>query len=431
MVQDLLKRAKEASIKLGAISGDNKNKALEKIAELLLKYKGEIIEANNKDLEKGKEENLATPLLKRLNFNEDKINDVVDGIKSLMALEDPINKTLMSTELDEGLELYKETCPIGVIGVIFESRPDALVQISTLCLKSGNSVILKGGSEAKNTNAILAKIIVEATEEAGIPSGWLVLIDNRSEVQAMLSYDEYIDLIIPRGSNEFVQYIMNNSKIPVMGHADGICHCYVAEDGDLDKAVTIAVDSKIQYVAACNALETLLVNKSIAKEFLPKLKKEMDIKGVELVGCNETSKIIDIEVATEDDWKTEYLEYKLSIKIVKDINEAINHINKYGSGHTDVIITRDKDKSAKFMELVDSSSVLCNCSTRFSDGFRYGFGAEVGISTGKLHARGPVGLEGLIIYKYKLIGDGHVVADYSEHRKSFKHNNLNRKFPLK
>lgn len=431
MSKNVFKDAKVAAIKLGAIDGNLKNQALEKIAELLIKYKDDIIVANNQDLERSKAENLAMPLLKRLNFNEDKIKDVVDGIRSLINLEEPINKTLMSTELDNGLELYKVTCPIGVIGVIFESRPDALVQISTLCLKSGNAVILKGGSEAKNTNAILAKIIVEATTAVGIPKEWLVLLDNREEVNEMLSYDEYIDLIIPRGSNEFVQYIMNNSKIPVMGHADGICHCYVAEDCDIEKAVTIAVDSKTQYVAACNALETLLVNENVAKDFLPRLKEAMDKKEVELLGCEKVRDIISIGEAVEEDWKTEYLEYKLSIKIVSNMDEAIEHINTYGSGHTEVIVTKDKEKSTKFMELVDSSSVFWNCSTRFSDGFRYGFGAEVGISTGKLHARGPVGLEGLIIYKFKLIGNGDIVSDYSEHKKKFTHKDLNQEFPLK
>ncbi|MBP2655506.1 MAG: gamma-glutamyl phosphate reductase, partial [Firmicutes bacterium] len=399
-------------------------------AEALKNSKEEIIAANQVDLRRCREENLPDPLLKRLNFDETKINDVVDGIFSLIKLEDPVGKTLLATELDDGLELYKVTCPIGVIGVIFESRPDALVQISTLCLKSGNGVILKGGAEAKETNRVLAEVIIRATKEAGIPSNWITLIETRSDVNEMLKLDEYIDLIIPRGSNEFVRYIMDNSKIPVMGHADGICHSYVDDDVDIAKAVKIIVDSKTQYVSVCNALETLLVHKEIAPTFLPELQKALKSKRVEVIGCPETCAIIPATPATEEDWKTEYLDYKLSIKVVLGLDEAINHINKYGSGHTDAILTKDKNKASRFMEYVDSGNVFWNCSTRFSDGFRYGFGAEVGVSTGKIHSRGPVGLEGLVIYKFKLIGNGHIVEDYANRTRKFKHTKLNQEFSL-
>ena len=313
----------------------------------------------------------------------------------MIELPDPVGKTLDSTELDKELELYRVSCPIGVIGVIFESRPDALVQISTLCLKSGNSVLLKGGREALCTNRILAEIIREATEKSGIPSGWIQLLETRDDVNEMLKMDQYIDLIIPRGSNEFVKFIMENSNIAVLGHADGICHCYVDADADIKMAVDIVVDSKTQYVAVCNATETLLVHKDAAKEFLPLLKEEMLKKNVELVGCERTREIIDVAASSDEDWKTEYLDYKLSIKIVDNTAEAIDHINTYGSGHTDSIITSNKENAELFMNLVDSGNVFWNCSTRFSDGFRYGFGAEVGISTNKIHARGPVGLEGL------------------------------------
>ncbi|HHW48706.1 MAG TPA: glutamate-5-semialdehyde dehydrogenase [Clostridiaceae bacterium] len=426
-MSDIIKKAelaKKASIELAAAGTQLKDSALKKIAEALNERKDEIVKANSEDLERSEKEKLALPLLKRLKFDYGKIQDVIDGINSLIKLPDPVGKTLAATELDEGLTLYKVSCPIGVIGIIFESRPDALVQISTLCLKSGNAVLLKGGSEAKNTNRILAEIIKEATEKAGIPSGWIQLLETRDDVNEMLKLDEYIDLIIPRGSNEFVKYIMDNSNIPVLGHADGICHCYVDEYADINKALDIVIDSKTQYVAVCNALETLLVHGSIAEKFLPLLKSEMEKRNVELVGCEKTRKFIEVNPATEADWKTEYLDYKLSVRVVDSIQEAIDHINMYGSGHTDSIVTENKENAELFMNLVDSGNVFWNCSTRFSDGFRYGFGAEVGISTNKIHARGPVGLDGLIIYKYKLIGNGHMVADYASRKRTFKHRKL-------
>ncbi len=416
--------AKKASIAIANCSTDLKNKALIEISNALLKRKNDIINANKKDIERSSKENLSDPLLKRLKFDESKINDVVSGIESLINLPDPVGKTLAATELDKGLELYKISCPIGVTGVIFESRPDALVQISTLCLKSGNAALLKGGREALNTNRILFEIIKTASEAVGIPEGWLHLIETREDVNEMLSLDKYIDLIIPRGSNEFVQYIMKNSNIPVMGHADGICHCYVDAEADLDMAVNVVVDSKTQYVSVCNATETLLVNENVAEKFLPLLKAELDKRNVELVGCNKTKKIISVELASEEDWKTEYLDYKLSIKIVQSLEEAIDHINAYSSGHTESIITKNKSNAELFMNLVDSANVFWNCSTRFSDGFRYGFGAEVGISTNKIHARGPVGLDGLLIYKYKLYGNGNIVADYANKTKTFTHKKL-------
>jgi len=429
-IKEMACQVKDASIKLAAADTKLKNDALAHIARSLIDRKDEILKANAMDLKRSEEENLSAPLLKRLRFDDAKIADVVNGINSLIGLKDPVGRTLLSTELDDGLELYRVTCPIGVIGVIFESRPDALVQISTLCLKSGNGVLLKGGSEARETNCVLADIISKATEEAGIPINWIKLLETRSDVNEMLKQDQYIDLIIPRGSNDFVRYIMDNSRIPVMGHADGICHCYVDEDAQVDMAVRIVVDSKTQYVAVCNATETLLVHKNIAPKLLPELKEALDEKGVELFGCAQTQKIISVAPATEQDWKTEYLDYKLSIKIVENVDEAIDHINTYGSGHTDSIVTDSRDKAARFMSLVDSGNVFWNCSTRFSDGFRYGFGAEVGISTSKIHARGPVGLEGLLIYKYKLIGKGHIVEDYATRKKVFKHNNMDKDFSI-
>ena len=419
--------ASDASIQMAAATTEQKNNALLAIADSLMHNKQAIIKANMEDLERSEQENLAFPLLKRLKFDEKKLNDVVEGIKSLVLLEDPIGKTLLSTEMDNGLELFKVTCPIGVIGIIFESRPDALVQISTLCLKSGNSVLLKGGREAINTNRILTEIIDEATRKAGLPKGWISLLESRDDVNEMLKMDEYIDLLIPRGSNEFVRYIMNNSTIPVMGHADGICHVYIDKAADMDMALKIAVDSKTQSVAVCNATETLLVHKDIAKEFLPAIKSLYESKNVKMLGCEKTLDIIDVEPATQEDWKTEYLDYIISIKVVDACDEAISHINTYGSGHTDTIVTSDKGTAVRFMNLVDSGNVFWNASTRFSDGFKYGFGAEVGISTSKLHARGPVGLEGLVSYKYMIAGDGHIVDEYAINKKSFSHKTINKR----
>ncbi len=429
-IREMAAAAKNAAINLAACDTALKNRALEQIALILEKNKETIIQANQEDLKRSEQEKLTAPLLKRLKFDETKINDVVAGIRSLINLEDPVGKTLLANELDQGLDLYRVTSPIGVIGVIFESRPDALVQISTLCLKSGNSVLLKGGSEASATNRILTDLINHATVEAGIPPGWINLLETRADVNEMLKLDEYIDLLIPRGSNEFVRYIMDNSRIPVMGHADGICHCYVDESADPEMAIRVVVDSKIQYVAVCNALETLLVHRNIAPKFLPLLKAAMDHKEVELFGCPKTRQIIEVAPATEKDWETEYLDYKLAVKVVENLDEAIGHINQYGSGHTDSIVTKNASNAGKFMSLVDSGNVFWNCSTRFSDGYKYGFGAEVGISTSKIHARGPVGLEGLLSYKYKLIGNGQIVEDYAKKNKTFTHKKLEKKCPV-
>ncbi|MBM4103090.1 MAG: glutamate-5-semialdehyde dehydrogenase [Planctomycetes bacterium] len=428
-IQTLAQAARKAAIELAALDIGIKNKALDAIRLALLAQSGQIIKANTADIAEAKENELAGPLLKRLKFDAVKIDEVCKGIESLIKLDDPVGKTISATELDKGLELYKVSCPIGTIGVIFESRPDALVQISSLCLKSGNAILLKGGSEAARTNKILAKVIAEASVKAGIPSGWLGLLETRADVAAMLELDEYIDLIIPRGSNAFVRHIMDNTRIPVMGHADGICHVYVDKSAEVDMAVNITVDSKCQYVAVCNAAETLLVHKDIAPVFLPKIKATLEKKKVVLCGCDKTRAIIDIKPATEQDWKTEYLDYILSIRTVDSLEQAIEHINTYGSGHTDVIVTGDKSAAAKFLSRVDSADVFWNASTRFADGYRYGLGAEVGISTSKLHARGPVGLEGLVIYKWLMKGTGQIVADYGgKDGKSFTHKPLKRRY---
>ncbi len=418
-ISEQARRMKLDSSKLAATSKEQRNKALLAISEALVAKKESILAANVEDMEAAKEAGIATPILKRLKFDNKKLEDVVSGIHELINLPDPVGKVEFERELDQSLTLVRETCPIGVIGVIFEARPDAMVQISSLCIKSGNCAILKGGSEAMKTNKALFTTIFEAAIGAGMPEASLFQVEAREDINELLSCHESVDLIIPRGSNSFVRYIMDHSKIPVMGHADGICHVYADKNADIDKSIAVIVDAKIQYVAVCNAAETLLVHEAIAPKLLPPLKEALEAKNVEIRGTKEVQDIISCHSAEENDFATEYLDYIISIKIVNNMEEAIDHINRYGSHHTDCILTEDKEAAKHFMMLVDSAGVYQNCSTRFADGFRYGFGAEVGVSTGKLHARGPVGLDGLVTYKYKLFGDGHIVADYAEGRKQF------------
>ncbi len=429
-IEDMAKWARRASRVLAAADTASKNAALAAVAKALQTHADEIIAANARDLAEGSKGGLAMPLMKRLAFDAAKLGDSVAGIESLISLPDPSGVTLSAVEMDKGFELYRVSCPIGVIGVIFESRPDALVQISSLCLKSGNAVLLKGGSEAANTNRVLARVIAEATAASGMPEGWINLLETRAEVGEMLAMEGDIDLIIPRGSNEFVRHIMNNTNIAVMGHADGLCHVYVDAAADTDMAVSIVTDSKCQYVAVCNAVETLLVHAAAAERVLPPLKESLDRQKVELRGCPRTAKIIPVKPAVDADWGTEYLDYILSIKIVDGVDQAVDHINAWGSGHTDAIVTEDPAAARRFMALVDSADVFWNCSTRFSDGYRYGLGAEVGISTGKLHARGPVGLEGLVIYRWLAKGSGQIVADYASGGRKFTHAKLAKVFDI-
>ncbi|HOV37582.1 MAG TPA: glutamate-5-semialdehyde dehydrogenase [Spirochaetales bacterium] len=421
-------QAKKASIPLGALKREEKDRALSMIRDVLWENREKIFSANQLDLDRSEKEHLASPLLKRLKFDEPKLKEVCSGLESLIRLPDPIGRVLSARELDIGLELYQVTCPIGVIGIIFESRPDALVQISSLCLKSGNAALLKGGREARETNRMLYTLITEASRSAGIPEGWITLLETREDVSELLKLDTLVDLIIPRGSNEFVRHILNNSSIPVLGHAEGICHLYIDSGADLDMAVRITVDAKTQYPSVCNAIETLLVHREQAPSFLPRLVAAL--QNVELRGCSETQAIIPCKAATEEDWRAEYLDYILSIKIVGSLEEAIQHINTYGSRHTDGIVTPSRERAEFFMERVDSADVFWNASTRFSDGYRYGLGAEVGIATGKLHARGPVGLEGLTTYKWRLYGKGHTVAPYTgSNPQPFSHRDLPPELP--
>lgn len=396
-----------------------RNAALEKIAESLLAGKERIFEANAKDMERAQADNISPAVIKRLKFSEAKLSDAIAGIHNLIALPDPLFRIQLKRQLDEGLTLVRETCPIGVIGVIFEARPDAMVQIASLCIKSGNCAILKGGSETRETNKLLFELIYEAALSSGLPQGCLFQAEQRDEIAELLACHESVDLLIPRGSNAFVQYIMNNTKIPVLGHADGICHIYVDKDFDLEKAIPVIIDAKTQYTAACNAVETLLVHQDALEKLMPPLQKAFEEYKISLRATSDIADRYGSELATEEDFSTEYLDLIISAKTVENIDEAIWHINKYGSHHTDCIITEDNKAAEYFMRMVDSAGVYQNCSTRFADGFRYGFGAEVGISTGKIHARGPVGLDGLVTYKYKLFGNGQIVGDYASGRKSF------------
>lgn len=427
---DLVKNAKDSTYKLQSLSTDIKNKALLEIADKLEQNKNIIFEANKKDLEYAKklldENKISLSMFNRLKLDENKMIDIISGIKDVVKLEDHINKVLLETELDDNLLLKKISCPIGLIAVIFEARPDVISQISSLCIKSSNAVILKGGAEGENTNKAIFNIINETLENIEeFPKHSVNLVFTRDDIKELLSMDKYVDLIIPRGGNSLVQYIKSNTNIPVLGHADGICHLYIDESANQEKALKICLDSKVQYPSACNAVETILINKNIANEYLPKLYNLFKENNIKMNGCEEVRKILNqSDIGEVKEWHLEYGDKEVSLKIVENTEEAYNHINKYGSHHTDSIVSENKDNIEKFMTYVDSANVYANTSTRFSDGFRYGFGAEVGISTNKTHARGPVGLEGLTIYKYKLFGNYQIVDDYVSHRSSFKHKRI-------
>ena len=423
-IKEEARRMKLAAPDLAATSNTSRNAALEAIAVALEKNRDEIFAANAKDLAAADANGVIGATKKRLKFDEGKLSDCIAGLRQMETLPDPLNKITLARELDEGLRLYRATVPIGVIGVIFEARPDALVQIASLCVKSGNCAILKGGKETANTNRVLFALIKDAVVRAGLPENCLLQAEAHSEIDELLACDQDVDLLIPRGSNAFVRYIMENTKIPVMGHSSGICHVYADKACDQEAALPIIVDAKTQYAAACNAMETLLVDRAIAEEFLPKAVQALEAAGVTLRGTAEVNAIIPVEIMGEDDFATEYGDLICSVKIVDGVEEAIAHINHFGSHHTDAILTEDAAAAARFLQMVDSAGVYHNCSTRFADGYRYGFDAEVGISTGKIHARGPVGLEGLVTYKYKLFGTGQIVADYASGKKQFHHRDL-------
>ncbi len=405
---------KAASKEMAVLTEELKNKALLNIAQGISANKEKIFEANKKDLEEAKtlveQGEISQSTFNRLKLDENKMRDMVQGIQDIVKLDDPVGKILLKRELDEGLILTKKSCPIGVLGIIFEARPDVITQISALAIKSSNAVILKGGKESVNTNKMIMSVIQEALQKTeGFPENALVQVFTREDVAQMLKQDKYIDLIIPRGGNKLVKFIKENTKIPVLGHADGICHIFVDETADIEKAKNIIIDAKTQYPSACNSVETVLVHNNFGK-------KE------ELIQA-----LVDAEIEiifAPDDWHKEYGEKKLSFKYVNSLEEAIEHINEYSSGHTESIITENKNNAKIFMNKIDSAGVYHNVSTRFADGFRYGFGAEVGISTNKTHARGPVGLDGLTIYKYTIEGNGQIVKDYAEGIKQFHHKDL-------
>ena len=422
---EALKMKKSAPV-LAASTMEQRNYALQLIAGALEENKEVIFEANKQDMAYAETNGVAQATRKRLKYDEKKLQDSISGVLELKGLSDPIGKVLMNRQLDEGLILKKITVPIGVIGVIFEARPDAMVQVASLCIKSGNCAILKGGKETANTNRVLFEIIRNAVIKAGLPGECLLQAEQHNEIDELLKCDREVDLLIPRGSNKFVRYIMENTKIPVMGHSSGICHIYVDKDVDKELALSVILDAKKNYPAACNAVETVLINRDIAGCFIPMLFEMLEEEAVKINGTEEVKKLSgkQIEIMAEDEFAMEYNDMEISIKLVADVDEAITHINYFGSHHTDCILTENDEIANYFMQMVDSAGVYRNCSTRFADGFRYGFGAEVGISTGKLHARGPVGLDGLVTYKYVLNGKGHIVDDYSVGRKKFNHKDL-------
>ena len=411
---EIATKAKNASKKVATLSTEIKNKALLNIANNLKANQDKIFEANKMDLELAKPfvENgeLSQSVFNRLKLDENKMRDMIQGIIDISNLEDPIGKTLLKRQLDDGLILTKISCPIGVLGIIFEARPDVISQISSLAIKSSNAVILKGGKESINTNKAIMNVIQEALAKMeGFPENVLTQVFTRDDVKNMLSMDKYIDLIIPRGGNSLVQFIKENTKIPVLGHADGICHIFVDASADLEKSKRVIIDAKTQYPSACNSVETILIHKDFKYE--TELLKALEDADIELI-------------ATPESWHKEYSDKILSYKFVSSLEEAIEHINEFSSGHTESILTEDENNAKIFMNAVDSAGVYHNVSTRFADGFRYGFGAEVGISTNKTHARGPVGLEGLTIYKYNLEGNGDIVKDYVEGVKKFNHKDI-------
>lgn len=422
----LAQQTRAAARSLAGQSTESKNQALHAIADALADHATEILAANQADCEAAQQEGISSSLYARLKLDDAKLQSAIVGVRDVAKLPDPIGQVQIHRELDAGLVMKRVSCPLGVLGVIFEARPDAVMQISSLAVKSGNGVILKGGKEAVHSCEALVKAIHQGLQAAGLDPNSVQLLTTREETLALLKLDQYVDLIIPRGSNSFVRFVQENTRIPVLGHADGICHLYVDAAADLPQAVTIAVDAKTQYPAACNAIETLLVHRSVAETFLPQVAEALQAKQVELRGDVTTQQILPgIQPATETDWATEYSDLILAIRIVDSLADAIDHINTYGSRHTEAIVTEDTAAAATFMSQVDAAGVYQNCSTRFADGFRYGFGAEVGISTQKMPPRGPVGLEGLVTYQYQMVGAGHIAATYAgKDAKPFTHRDL-------
>jgi len=390
--------ARDAALRLANTDETTRDEALAAMADALREHTDDVLAANETDVERAEalleQGEYSAALVDRLRLDAAKVDDIAAMVESVAALEDPLGRTVVARELDDGLELYEVTVPIGVVAAVFESRPDALVQIAALALKSGNAVILKGGSEASESNRGLYERLREAAAAAGIPDGWIQLIEAHEDVDRVLERDDAVDLVMPRGSSAFVSHIQDSTGIPVLGHTEGVCHVYVDADADLSMAAAVAYDAKVQYPAVCNAVETLLVDDDVAADLLPELVDRYEAAGVTVRGDDRTRAVVDVDPATEADWDTEYGDLELSIRVVDDVYDAIAHVNRHGSKHTESILTEDAETAETFMTGVDAASVFHNASTRFADGHRYGLGAEVGISTGKIHARGPVGLEG-------------------------------------
>ena len=428
-VAEMAKRARASSRHLARLSNDGRNEVLAAAAKAIESGAQSILDSNERDCRAAEpllaSRKMSAAMFARLRVTAKGIEDMAARVRDVARLPDPLGRRLATTELDDDLVLYKETCPLGVVGIVFESRPDVVPQVASLAVKSGNALLLKGGTEARHTNETLVGLWRGCLKDfSSAQTDAVQLLHTRSDVMELLTLERDVDLVIPRGSREFVEFVARNSRVPVLGHGEGICHVYVDRAADVEKALRITLDSKTQYPAACNAAETLLVHEGIAQRFLPSVVAELKAAGVEVRGCSKTVALLgiqDIRPAKEEDWVTEYSDRILSIKVVSDFNEAIAHIERYGSSHTETIVTEDAEAARKFMEEVDAAGVFHNASTRFADGFRYGLGAELGISTSKLHARGPVGLEGLTTYKYKLFGDGHIVAEYSSGTRRFKH----------
>jgi glutamate-5-semialdehyde dehydrogenase len=425
-VAELAKQAALATTALSAASLDQRNKVIADFATILDKRRAEILAANNEDAQGKSAGEFKSG---RMAISNEKIDTVIDGCKTLIAMADPLGVIDYAKKLDDGLNLYRVSCPIGVLGIIFEARPDVLPQIAALALKSGNVVLLKGGQEVEKTNRVLFDCLQQALQMNNLPAGVASLLASRADVATLLTQDKYVDLIVPRGSNALVSYIQANTKIPVLGHAEGICHIYVDSSADIDKAVRVVVDAKVDYAEACNAVETLLLHAELSEEKQIRILKALSGAGVELIVDKKLKTVCDaheVKAAanTDDNWSIEYGTLVIGVKSVASVEEAIAHINEYGSGHTDSIVCEDQAVWQKFFAAVRSAGVYLNASTRFADGYRYGFGAEVGISTGNLPPRGPVGLEGLVTYKYKLEGDGHIVADYHAGARKFMHTDI-------
>lgn len=415
---------RSAAKKLSLTTNEQRREALLSMADALASSSSKIVEANLRDLKQAEVDGLNESLLARLKLDEAKLAGAIEGVRKVALLPDPIGLCQLKRELADGLILERITVPLGLLGIIFEARPDAVIQIASLAIRSGNGALLKGGSEASYTNKEIMNSLHQGLSLTKVDSNSLCLLTSREESMAMLRLDSLVDLIIPRGSNELVRFIQDNTRIPVLGHADGVCHLYIDQDADIEQGVLIAIDSKTQYPAACNAIETLLIHESVAAEFLNKAIPGFKKCGVTLRGDDRSTTYGVLNMASEEDWSTEYLDLILSIKIVSDLKEALEHIHLYGSRHTDAIVTNNKEVAEMFLRSVDSAGVYHNCSTRFADGFRYGFGAEVGISTQTLPPRGPVGLEGLVTYKYFLKGEGHIADEFASGVKTFIHQDL-------